>query len=248
MAGKRYVFLDFDNTLSDQVPFNLQYAREVGATMKARFGGERHDWEWASAELLITMQGMYFDRFVGAPLNGYRAWLEETRVWAMERVLAKAGLPTSDFDLRQLALETQFGALSTCDATFPGTGAALATLHENGYVIHMASANDSEWLLASLIGGGIESYIDIKYGPDLIDCAKEGPEFFERIFAELGVNPGEAVMVDDQPQVLAWAKQHGAKLIQVQLTEERHFPKADFADAHCEDMADLPRIVNELLG
>ena len=41
------------------------------------------------------------------------------------------------------------------------------------------------------IGAGVDQYVGTRYGPDLIDCAKEGPEYYQRMFAHMGIDPAE---------------------------------------------------------
>jgi FMN phosphatase YigB (HAD superfamily) len=53
------------------------------------------------------------------------------------------------------------------------------------------------------------------YGPDLIDTFKEGPEYYKRIFADVGTVPRDALVVDDNPRAIMWAAQVGAQTILV---------------------------------
>jgi len=48
------------------------------------------------------------------------------------------------------------------------------------------------------------------YGPDLIETLKEGPAYYERIFADLGIAAADALVVDDSPRTIEWATQVGA--------------------------------------
>jgi FMN phosphatase YigB (HAD superfamily) len=242
-----YVFIDWDNTLSDQFQFNTQYVREVAAILAPKFGGDPTSWEQATIDMLETIQEEYRARFVGRPVGDYSAWLDAMRVKSIEVVFRRLGVPMPP-DPRQLAMETQFNALTSCDTSFPGAFDALMWLFENDYRTQMASANDSEWLLAALIGAGIESYTESKFGPDLVECAKEGPEFYERIFAASGVAASETVVIDDHPDAIAWAMQTGAKVIQAQLSTERHYPEVPGVIAVLTDLNDLPKLVKQAIG
>jgi HAD superfamily hydrolase (TIGR01509 family) len=53
------------------------------------------------------------------------------------------------------------------------------------------------------------------YGPDLVNTPKEGPRYYERIFADAGVDPADAVVIDDFPGALAWAAAAGARTVLV---------------------------------
>ena len=78
------------------------------------------------------------------------------------------------------------------------------------------------------------------YGPDLIDTFKAGPAFYERIFADAGVDPASALVVDDLPHALAWARQAGARtvLVGAALAAEEE------ADIHIAGLAELPEMIH----
>ena len=53
------------------------------------------------------------------------------------------------------------------------------------------------------------------YGTDLLNTMKERPEFYIRLFSDLQLAPNEALIVDDNPQALAWAEEPGARTVLV---------------------------------
>ena len=80
------------------------------------------------------------------------------------------------------------------------------------------------------------------YGPDLINTFKAGPAYYERLFADAEVDPSNAVVVDDCPQALAWARQAGARTVLIGAG-----PAAPEALAVCLAMlADLPALMDRL--
>jgi phosphoglycolate phosphatase-like HAD superfamily hydrolase len=240
------IFLDFDNTLSDQFQMNLQYVREVGVLLAPQYGGEVEAWAKAAADMMEALEQDYLARFRNNPLAGYNDWLAGLRGRAVSLLFGAMNLPIPP-EAQELALETQFNALTSCNAAFPGAYDALSALFTAGYRIQMASGQESEWLLAGLMGAGIESFTESKFGPDLVDCAKEGPEFYERIFAEVGVQPADTLIVDNDPLALQWAMQVGAKVIQVQISTEQHFEALPGIPV-VTDLHTLPQRIKERLG
>lgn len=247
MADGKYLFVDFDDTLSDQFKLNTQYVREVGALLAPKYGGEPEAWAKATADMLEALEKEYVERFVCRPLAGYREWLETVHDRASEMVFAGMGLQTPP-DSRRLAIETQFAALASCDAAFPGAYDALLELYDGDYRVQMASGQESEYLLAALMGAGIESFTESKFGPDLVDCAKEGPEYYERIFGEIGVKPSDTLVVDDHPQAIAWALKTGVKVVQVRISRERRYPVVAGVEAVITELTELPALVKRILG
>jgi beta-phosphoglucomutase-like phosphatase (HAD superfamily) len=80
------------------------------------------------------------------------------------------------------------------------------------------------------------------YGPDLIDTFKEGPEYYERIFAELGISSTNAVVVDDSPRAINWAAQVGARTVLVSNSP----PSETGTTAHIRSLEELPAIIHRL--
>ena len=242
MPDECFVFLDFDDTLSDPFQFHTQYVREVGAILAPQFGGDADRWAKTAIDTLEALEREYVERFENNPLNGYRAWLEIVRERSARQMFEQMGLPVPA-DAARIARETQFNALLQCNAAFPGAVEAMAELFEAGCRIQIASGQESEYLMAALMGAGLESYTESKFGPDLVDCAKEGPEYYERIFAATGVKPAEIVVVDDSPPAIGWAMKAGATVIQSKLSRERHFDVVAGVASVLTDMRDLPGLV-----
>jgi FMN phosphatase YigB (HAD superfamily) len=73
------------------------------------------------------------------------------------------------------------------------------------------------------------------YGPDLIDTVKNGPEYYERVFADAGVPAEDAMVVDDSPAALGWASEVGATPV---LVSEEGKPMSD--TLHVRGLRELP--------
>jgi FMN phosphatase YigB (HAD superfamily) len=243
MAGK-VVFLDFDNTLSDFDTLGVQYVRQLGRLLSGRWGGAADAWEQCVSDTLKQLFTGYKARFEGNPLAGFNLWMDEARVTFVECLCQtqKIALPANAI---RFAIEIQAQALSLCNAAYPGAAEVLETLAQAGVRLHMASAWDSGYLHAALTGAGLARYIENKYGPDLVDCAKEGPEFYERIFATMNLRPSDALVIDDNPDTLRWILQTGATAIQSRLaaTESEEVPGVA---AVLTDWRDLPVLIKQI--
>jgi HAD superfamily hydrolase (TIGR01509 family) len=100
-------------------------------------------------------------------------------------------------------------------AVLPGAVEAIQTLHAQGYRLHTASGAISFEIAGYLQAAGVRSCFDRCYGADLINTFKQGSAYFERLFADLGLRPEEALVVDDGSDVLSWAAQVGARTVLV---------------------------------
>lgn len=242
MPCECFVFLDFDDTLSDPFQFHTQYVREVGALLAPQYGGQPEKWAKAAIDLLEMLEREYVERFVGYPLNGYCAWLETVRERSALKMFERMGIQPPP-DPAHVARETQFNALLQCNAAFPGALDAMAGLFEAGCRIQIASGQESEYLMAALMGAGLESYTESKFGPDLVDCAKEGVEYYQRIFAAAGADDSKRIVVDDSPAAIGWALQAGATVIQARVSRERHYEIVPGVAGVMTDLSELPALV-----
>jgi HAD superfamily hydrolase (TIGR01509 family) len=100
-------------------------------------------------------------------------------------------------------------------AAFPGVGDTIRALHRQGYPLHTASGESSLDLEGYLYAMGARDCFGRLYGPDLIGSLKEGPEYYERIFADLGIATADTLVVDDSPRAIEWARQVGARTVLV---------------------------------
>lgn len=235
-----YVFLDFDDTLSDMRRLRPQLIDE-SAELLARFGATREAWAQAVALALDRSVARYTERFTADPTAEYVTWLDDERTRIGEDLFAAVGVaPPPNEPLGAIVKRMTFDALAYCNAAFPNAENALRELFEMGVRTQTASAQDSDYLLAALIGARLESYTESKFGPDLINCAKESPHFYTRVFSACGIHPGQAIVVDDQPICLRWAQEAGAHVVHARVAP-------DCPPAACEhtltDLRDLPDLV-----
>ena len=245
MSETVYLFVDFDNTLIDSDALRRQYVQELASILHRDFGGEIAGWEAALSPALDASQARYQATFSGNPLAGYTDWLAQERVRITQEVFGAMGVASPEGEpLGDLARRLQFEALTNCNTALPGAEEALRGLFEAGHRTQIASAWDSEFLFAALIGAGIESYTESKFGGDLVNCAKEGPEFYQRIFAACDIRPAQAIVVDDQAICLDWAEETGAKVIQARLMPNAPEPEFPLVLTR---LTDLTQMVNSLI-
>ncbi len=240
------IFLDFDGTLSDMPTLWEQYTQKVGELLAAQFGGDALEWASATLNAHQTVNREYVARFSSQPTPGYKQWLQQARLQSTELIFTARNLPVPT-DTLAFVMETQYNALIQCNALYEGAAECLESLIQAGRTLHIASANDSEFLTAALIGGGIDSFITHRFGPDLLDCAKEGVEFYECLFAETGIEASQAIVVDDHPETLQWAIKSGANVIQVRLSPTIQYPDVEGVIAILTDLRDLPPLIEQIL-
>ena len=127
-------------------------------------------------------------------------------------------------------------------ASFPGVVDTIRALHRQGYPLHTASGESSLDLTGYLQAMGVRGCFGRLYGPDLIDLLKEGPEYYERIFADLGIAAADALVVDDSPRAIEWATQVGARTV---LLGDSSLLRTG-ATLHIGSLVELPAMLPQL--
>src|SRR5258708_29192412 len=127
-------------------------------------------------------------------------------------------------------------------AAFPRVVDTIRTLHRQSYTLHTASGESSLDLAGYLHAMGVRDCFGRLYGPDLIEVLKEGPEYYERIFADLGIAAAEALVVEDSPRAIEWATQVGARAV---LVGDSPLPQTG-TTAPMASLVELPAVLHRI--
>jgi HAD superfamily hydrolase (TIGR01509 family) len=126
-------------------------------------------------------------------------------------------------------------------AALPSAVETIHLLHRQGYVLHTASGSCSLELAGYFEGLGVRRCFGRLYGADLVDTFKEGPEYYARLFADAGVQPVEALVVDDSTDAIEWATRLGARTV---LISSSPHPQTGVT-SHLGSLAELPAFLRQ---
>jgi HAD superfamily hydrolase (TIGR01509 family) len=243
VTARLMVFLDDGGVMNDNRTRALQWQYLVSEFFAPLLGGPPD--LWSRANRVVTDRlfdpGTWRRRVQAAP--DYRSF---DRAYQVEWVqgmceLVGVGAPPEEECLR-LARLAEAVITRRVSAAFPGVVDTIRILHRQGCTLHTASGESSSELAGYLQAMGVRDSFGRLYGPDLIETLKVGPEYYERIFADLGIATSDTLVVDDSPRAIEWAIQVGARTV---LVGDSSFPQTG-ATFHIGSLVELPALLQQL--
>lgn len=234
------ILLDDGGVMNDNLLRGKQWPPLIGKFFAPRLGGSATAWAKANPIVMrhILEPAYWLQRIETA--HNYRDfenayWLDWLQGMAQ---IVGITLPT-DEECIQLAQEAESFVIPYVRSAFPGVIETIKWLYEEGYTLHTASGESSTHLGYYLEGMGVRHCFGRLYGPDLLDEFKDRPEYYSKLFADLQLEPNDALVVDDSPQALARARTFGANTVLISASNER---------AHetfvIPSLADLPALLH----
>ena len=222
MGVKPVLLLDDGGVMNDTRLRGPQYQRLAGDFFAPRLGGESSAWAEANRICIASIfEPESWSRRVQVAVQEYASF--ERTYWhdwvsGMCRLVGVAAPPEAAYI--ELACQAETSITSRVHSAFPGAIEAIGELHTQGYTLHTASGASSLSLHGYLQAMGVREHFGRLYGSDLLQTLKVMPTYYERLFADAQIAPDEALIVDDSPRVLAWARDLGAMTVLVNAERE----------------------------
>ncbi len=224
------VFLDDGGVMNDPVLRAPQWRKLLGEFMPPLLGGTPEQWAEANR---VTFPRAWAD--MSSRMSEFSHHSDFQReldlLWlrGMCEVIA-IPMPTEDRAL-QIATAAATYITSRVRSEYPDAIPAIRTLHNAGFQLHTSSGTRSFELEGILGGMGVRDCFGHLFGPDLLDTVKGSPEYYRRVFQQAGVDPRDAVVVDDSQVVCEWAAAIGASYILVDRSGNTEHAAADLETA-----------------
>jgi phosphoglycolate phosphatase-like HAD superfamily hydrolase len=206
------IFLDDGGVMNDNWLRGTQWQRMVAEFFVPRLGGTPEAWIAANYQVITHMLD---PEPWQARLRAAKSYADFDRKYQIDWLrmmceLVGVAAPT-DEECVAFGHAATSSIIRRVRAAFPGVVDAIRALYERGYVLHTASGESSDQLNGYLQGMGVRDCFGRLYGPDLVETFKDGSRYYERIFADAGVEPGDALVVDDNATAAGWAAAAGAR-------------------------------------
>ncbi len=243
LAARLTIFLDNDGVMNDNRVRGLQGPPFLAEFFMQRLGGK--SLPWIEANFVVTealLESSSLDaRFEAA--SDYLGFDRQYQIDWVTGMCTRVGVavPTEEECIR-LAAEANVFINKNIEAALPGAVETIRELYRLGYPLHTASSENSNDLFGYLAGMGVRDCFGRLYGQDLINVMKGGPLYYKRIFADLGILPADALVVDDNPHAIIWAVRAGARAVLVRKDAQLPLEKVYQIDS----LADLPALLQRL--
>ncbi|MBN9390081.1 MAG: HAD-IA family hydrolase [Chloroflexi bacterium] len=205
------LIFDFDGTILDTETPEYQCWQEI-------FSG--HGFEMPLA---------YYSGFIGKA-NGGASPLDYLEL--------QLGRPVERDSLRQRFRERIQEIIAT-QTVLPGVLDYLTTARRLGLRIGLASSSRSPYLLSHLERLGLLHFFDCVRGADSVKNAKPDPELYLAVLAEFGLQPDQAIALEDSPTGVRAARSAGLFCVAIPNTVTGQL-SLDHASLRLNSLAELP--------
>ena len=239
-----HIFFDDGNVLNNNKVRAKQWQKLIGDFMAPLFGGKPEAWGVANAKLIQDfinkgIPSLIFEHKEKTH-SQFIKWFREK--WINDMFDYVGIKRPNHADYKRIYYETAEYVDLRVRSAFPGVIKTIKALYNDGFNLYTASGTESIELNYYLEGMGIRQYFKKLYGPDLINVLKVDNMFYEAILNDLGIQPNQAIFIDDKPYYLNIAKKVGAYVIQACFTREFK-PQFKYV---IKNMRKLPEVIEKL--
>jgi len=209
----RVVFLDDGGVLNDNERRAPEWRRLLGEYFVPRLGGTPEAWAAANT---IVIEDIWRDwqrlRERGDEV-GPDWWPSQDRRW-LAGMCERVGIAVPT-DVEGTVRASQLYVMRNIDCAYPDAAPAMRAMHAKGMALHLASGGQAWELEAYLRRMGVWELIGRPYGADIVGVNKTSRRYYERIVADSGIDPRDAIVADSHPEPLEWAAAVGFRTVHV---------------------------------
>jgi HAD superfamily hydrolase (TIGR01509 family) len=242
---KLALFLDDGGVINDNRLRGAQWQQLVARYFSPILGGSPQAWAAANYEIITSILGPQTWPARLAAHSDYESFERAYYIDWLGAMCDIVGVPRPpEEEMIDLSRRATAWIIPQVRSTFPGAAEAIRLLHTRGHPLYTASGASSTDLYAYLHALDVHTCFQRLYGPDLINTFKNGPAFYERLLADAGVDPTDALIVDDSHHAIAWASTVGVRSV---LVGSPYANEPSHLLASIGSLAELPEILDGLV-
>ena len=213
----RAVFLDDGGVLNDNERRAPEWRRLLGEFFAPLLGKTPEAWGEANR---FVFDGIWRDweaLLARGDEAGPHGWPQQDVRW-LSGMCERVGV-SMPADIPGTVRASRRYVMARIDCAYPDAAPAMRAMRDRGVILHLASGGRTDELEPYLRRMGAWDLIGRPYGVDLLGVSKTGPRYYERIVADSGVDPRDAIVVDDSAAVLEWAAATGFRAVHMDRSQ-----------------------------
>jgi FMN phosphatase YigB (HAD superfamily) len=224
MAKITTLFVDKGGVLVNNDELGAQYQRLIAECLPRLLGGRGG--EWADANVwAFDRQWARWEAAMRSPVTmTIREWFDaDAANWLYDMCEMVGVERPSENDAVRIANDTLRYVRERVGIQVPAIVDRLRSFRDRGLTLHVASGDAHEDLVEYLRTIGVRDVFDRVYGSDLVNVWKSSAAFYRAILADTGVEPANAVVVDDSERAIEWAAEAGLRGVLVRRRADQSF-------------------------
>lgn len=220
-----HIFFGVQGTLASPEQIRRCYHTHLGEILNARYGGAVEAWKAARLRIEADWESYYADLDLGGDDGLEHLW--EGQLRTTRALFRLVGVSEPDIThMIVLSRELPEVVMQSCNTLYPETKTIMAALYDAKLILGVTSQMVSSQVKSLLRGGGVLDYFGGPIvGPDVVESAGEGIDFYQSSVRIAGTVPEQCLMVDCSRQRLHQAKTAGLATMMIWRSEHPHKPQ-----------------------
>lgn len=217
-----WILFDDGNVLNNNEIRGKLWPEVFANYMMNRFGGSKDQWIQSNRTYFAEFMEDFYSKVRKRARINFKPYFQQHMVNWTTATLSYMNLEIpSEKKLVNLYKEITAFVNPRSVAPNPGIIKCIKELKSKNFNIVTSSGETSFELDGYLTGMGIKQYFDKLYGPDLINTGKFSSHFFQQIVNDLGISESQAILIEDNPEMIRMAQEIGINVIQSIIVNEK---------------------------
>ncbi len=207
------IFFDDGGVINDNEARAPQWRNLIAKYFIPKYGKTIEEWSEANTFFLEREIKLWDEVLENKQLIAMTKFLERYDIQWVSDMFEYLNIPVPNpEDCLKITREAYAWVIPQVNSAYEGMNELVKKLASH-FVLYTSSGGDNATLKAYYKAQGIEKYFKTLYGSDLIGVFKSHPEYFDRLFQLSGVDPKNAIIIDDKERVLDLTEGFAAKCV-----------------------------------